>query len=327
MHPGPPSGLVHLSKLTNYFVDQVQLKNCVLCIDHYLSKPFDPKDSNMQYSLLRVLAMTGESCKYLSPSTKSLVPIPWKNIEKVRDFLSHASRVPMRKALQQILGSDVQIIATNKKLPNSDPNVPKKKAEEPVAPVPPERSAKSERNRQSKLEKKKKKKWNKLISSIFSTSTLLFILILLIGVGLPIAFLYQQGILTSVSLTTLDFRSGIVLFLSFAILVALWWRGTDPTPTTPGKVASEPDHPPEWIVPQIANHDVPELSGIFRYLIDRQTQHLYEYTSKSWLMLLFTILFWYIFALAGSGYRASTVNSDYFIVPFALGLRQVLHFF
>jgi hypothetical protein len=53
-------------------------------------------------SLLRTLAMLGETSKYVSQDTKKQVNLPWKNIEKIRDLLSHVSRIPMREALRDI---------------------------------------------------------------------------------------------------------------------------------------------------------------------------------------------------------------------------------
>lgn len=99
----PATGLVHLVKLTQHFMDEMQLRTLLGHMSPLTSSSYT--GSRLQkYALMRLLTIVGESTKYMSPHLKAADPtIPWKNIEKVRDLLGHVSRVPIREAVQSIL--------------------------------------------------------------------------------------------------------------------------------------------------------------------------------------------------------------------------------
>jgi uncharacterized protein with HEPN domain len=59
------------------------------------------------YATLRSLQIFGEEAKLLSPYSRSFVRLPWSNIEKIRDLLSHVSRVPMREAMLRLVADAV----------------------------------------------------------------------------------------------------------------------------------------------------------------------------------------------------------------------------
>ena len=61
--------------------------------------------------MLRTLAMLGETSKYISQGTKKQADLPWKNMEKVRDLLSHVSRIPMREALIDIFQQSESVVS------------------------------------------------------------------------------------------------------------------------------------------------------------------------------------------------------------------------
>jgi len=84
-------------------MDVEQLSTIVKFTDVMLSAPYTGTPQQ-KFALLRVLSVVGESTKYLSSSCKDpSIQIPWKNIEKVRDLLSHVSRIPMREAVDKLL--------------------------------------------------------------------------------------------------------------------------------------------------------------------------------------------------------------------------------
>jgi len=84
-------------------MDVEQLSTIVKFTDVMLSAPYTGSPQQ-KFALLRVLSVVGESTKYLSSSCKDpSIQIPWKNIEKVRDLLSHVSRIPMREAVDKLL--------------------------------------------------------------------------------------------------------------------------------------------------------------------------------------------------------------------------------
>jgi len=129
----PPTwGLVNICKLTGYFIDRHQLQCMTFFMDIITLSPYSGT-KKQQFSLLRILAIVGELSKYLSLHTRqSNASIPWKNIEKVRDLLSHLSRIPMRVAVDSLVQNKVVTIEASK----PKENVHRKKKSQPSQKIP-----------------------------------------------------------------------------------------------------------------------------------------------------------------------------------------------
>ncbi len=114
----PAYGLVHITKLTGYFMDNLQLRTIIshttdvlqaLTMQYYQYKnnPIaatgnSTNTSNIligmkeKYCVLRLLAIIGESTKYVTGSVKSMDGgIPWKNIEKVFHMILSFRHYPL----------------------------------------------------------------------------------------------------------------------------------------------------------------------------------------------------------------------------------------
>eukprot|EP01130_Rhizamoeba_saxonica_P004041 TRINITY_DN1669_c0_g1_i2.p1 TRINITY_DN1669_c0_g1~~TRINITY_DN1669_c0_g1_i2.p1 ORF type:complete len:577 (+),score=106.03 TRINITY_DN1669_c0_g1_i2:547-2277(+) len=118
----PVVGLLNIRKLAFYFLDRDQITLILNYVDDYLACEYDGDKLYHKTALLRLLAVMGESTKYISKQTKlGDTAIPWKNLEKIRDLLSHGSRVPIRTAIISLLKNedpngqnpDDQIIESN----------------------------------------------------------------------------------------------------------------------------------------------------------------------------------------------------------------------
>ena len=91
-HP-PPVGLPVITKLTGYFMDQIQLNTMLFCCRAITATPYSGTRKESA-ALLRTLAIIGESSKFLTSFTKEMDgTIPWKNIEKVSSSVGNVTQI------------------------------------------------------------------------------------------------------------------------------------------------------------------------------------------------------------------------------------------